>query len=498
MNESPDRLKDRLEAQSLQIERFLDRRQVPAQVAGGQVRSGWIDFDLRGRLSDSVDLLRGWAQDLAGSLDVPEIRLERRPDGLRLAVRRSQRRADDLLGLLAGAEGLPPATVVLGLDGEGQALLLNLADTEMGNLLLAGEARAGKTSLLRAMLLALALSNRQAEVQMGLVDVHPVQPKRGRGAERLLPLSYLPHLMFPLAESLAEAVETLNFMAEEVAFREEEALTRPLLVLAIDDVDRLLTRAGEAARRPLAQILADGPAAGVRVLMAASDPAAQALRPLLRANVPIRLVGRTADAAASRAASGILDSYAEYLQAPGEFLAVTHGAVIPFQPAFADNYDVHHVLRRLYRSEGPVLLAQPLNGSPDPDDEAAADDENRAVFNYDGQEVSLDEQEAAPAAEADEETAVPFDVGGRNGDSGGKRANGSGHFHPGVMLDQDEDLAMVGDDEAAPDGPTADGTAADAENEWVYEDVDDAEWLPADTWPEMDAKLRRRYRRGGS
>lgn len=355
-----ERMQHRLAVQSMQIERFLSQREVSSSVRGGTWRGRWVDFDLQSRLSDGVDRVRDWAQELAETLGVSEVKVQRQPGGLRVAVRRNSDHGVDLLEVLDGCGDVPAATALLGLGMDEKALLLNLGSDAVYNILVAGLDEAGKTSLLRSIALSLALTSKQSQLQLAVIDagLGPARPTRGLGS--LYPLNYLPHMLVPVATMLDDAADLLDFLTGEVAYREKQGLTRPVLALIVDDLDGLVAAGGEAVRRPLSELLQMGGRAGLRLIFSATNPTTPALHPLLRHNLPVRLVGKLRDADEARAVSGIQDSCAEYLRGQGDFLALAQGSVVPFQAAYLDDYDLHLVLQDLIRPRRPALLARPV------------------------------------------------------------------------------------------------------------------------------------------
>ena len=84
-------------------------------------------------------------------------------------------------------------------------ILLDLQAKESAHLLIAGDADAGKSTLLRALLMSLAMRQRQSNLQLMLVD--------GRGADGrgLAPLAELPHVIGPVVSDIPQVAETLSF-----------------------------------------------------------------------------------------------------------------------------------------------------------------------------------------------------------------------------------------------------------------------------------------------
>jgi DNA segregation ATPase FtsK/SpoIIIE-like protein len=363
MRKSNERLRHQLEVQAIQIEEFLDRHKVQAEVEGGMVRSRSISFDLNTQLAAGIEKLRGLGSELASTLGASEVSITEYDDRLRIDVQQPESHSVDLVDLLDALPENSAMTAVLGLDVEDRPVLLNLMAEDMNNILIAGGPESGKTALLRTFALSIALQNRQSQVQMAILDV----PSNNRGRSRkpnLYPLNYLPHVMFTVVESLREAAEALNFLVSEVEYRIEQEVSSPLLGLIIDDVDKLVEIGGMPIIEPLTYLLEEGVNAGLRIILGASSPNKGEIRQLLKHNVPVRLVGKVADSSTARALTGVPDSQAEYLMGQGDFIAVSNGMILPFQAAFLTEYDLHLILDNLHRQNQRVILAQPIEVRP--------------------------------------------------------------------------------------------------------------------------------------
>ena len=70
-----ERLRHQLELQSRQIERVFSTHQVSARVAGGQVETQSIRFDLQSHLEAGLHRLRSLKQDLLLALGVADVSL---------------------------------------------------------------------------------------------------------------------------------------------------------------------------------------------------------------------------------------------------------------------------------------------------------------------------------------------------------------------------------------------------------------------------------------
>jgi S-DNA-T family DNA segregation ATPase FtsK/SpoIIIE len=83
----------------------------------------------------------------------------------------------------------------------------------------------------------------------------------------------------------------------------------------------------------LTRIAQRGREAGIHLIGCTQKPSSKAIGSLLKANLPLRLVGRVLSAEDARMASGMPATGAEKLLGSGDFIAVAMGKVIRFQAA---------------------------------------------------------------------------------------------------------------------------------------------------------------------
>ena len=91
---------------------------------------------------------------------------------------------------------------------------------------------AGKTMLLRALALSLALGNKQSQLQLVVIDQLDSDGEAPEKGE-LYPLEFLPHLVTPLVKRLEDAVDALNFLVGEMNYRREQKITTPAIVVLV-------------------------------------------------------------------------------------------------------------------------------------------------------------------------------------------------------------------------------------------------------------------------
>jgi len=385
--EQDRRLRHRLEVQTSQIEKVFVHNEIAAEVNGGVVRSGAFRYEMKTHLRVGLDLLRIIKNDLITAMGVSDVRMKRENGRVRLSVGRSRPHAVDLLDLHAIAPAQEGVSVILGLDEEGRMILLNLADENLGNILVSGTSAAGKSGLLRTLAVSLALANRQSQVQMGIIAALSGHNGFIARPNLVQPLNFLPHVLFPVVSSMEDSVEVLQFLTDEVTFREETGLDWPLLVILIDNADVLMDGGDYAISSLLTRLATASPAAGIRLILSATHPDSGELGRILKHNVSLRITGRS-----TRYRDQRRPDDSTYLNGQGDFLAESYGTTIRFQAAFIDDYDLHMTLEELHRRQDIVLLAQSQgqeSGNGDPDEPGS---ERSFVVDSSNGEVTLDQE----------------------------------------------------------------------------------------------------------
>lgn len=258
-----------------------------------------------------------------------------------------------LFDLIESLPLLPPGVGVLGEDVEGEPFLVNLLLDEMAHILVTGEREIGKTALLRVLATSLALLSRQAELQLILIDTDLAGGNDPRGT--LQPVSYLPHNLTGIIVTIDDAISMLDFLVEETAYRVEQTINRPHIIVFIDHLFPLLVEGGPFVEEALQRLLGQGTEAGVHLVVATRLSEAPALAGLLEAPWPVRVV-RTP------ATGGYVHNGKD--PSRGEFLAKVGETDLPFQAALLDDYDLEICLEDLRRYRPPALIARPLPHHP--------------------------------------------------------------------------------------------------------------------------------------
>ncbi|MBN1484915.1 MAG: DNA translocase FtsK [Chloroflexia bacterium] len=339
-----------LDHQADRIEQLCQAHRVPVQVQGGVVTPRLVRFHLA--LSPRVSLKRldALQEDLALALNAPSARLSRSNGTLALEVPRPQPAGISLVRLQAMLPALPGDTALLGRDEEGTPLLLRLSAPEVTHLLIAGTTGSGKTALARSILASLALANDPDDLRLLLID-----PKgHGFGV-----FAGLPHLLAPPVRQESEALRRLEWLVQEMEWREGQRVRAPIVVVGVDEVADLVAqepRVGEL----LTRLAARGRESGLHLLLSTQKPTAEAIGSLLRSNLPCRLTGRVLSAQDAVVATGIKRSGAERLLGRGDFLLVSGGEALRFQAAYISAEEIGVMVEMFEQELVQAEAAHPL------------------------------------------------------------------------------------------------------------------------------------------
>ncbi|MCC6904220.1 MAG: DNA translocase FtsK [Anaerolineae bacterium] len=325
-----------LDYQADHLELLLASHRLDVAVVGVQVSPRWVRFLLEPGPGTKIGSIQNLAEELALVLGAPSVRVTRSGGALALEAPLNNPQPVYLLSLARDLPILPPVCGVLGLSLEGDIFTLPLMAPEVTHVLVAGATGCGKTELLRTILVSMALFNRQAHLQIALID-----PKK-RG---FAPLAGLPHLLAPVATTPDEAVTLLASLVAEMERRDSEnAPPTPRIVIAVDEVSDLLTTGGKEVERLLVRLAQRGREAGFHLLCSTQRPSADAIPGALKANLPARLIGKVASSQESLTASGLSGVNAETLVGNGDFIALIGGRVTRFQAAYTGPADIRQVV----------------------------------------------------------------------------------------------------------------------------------------------------------
>ncbi len=348
-----------LEMQADMIEAVLAKHKVTGRVNGGIVTPRFVRFELTTGLGTKVSKVAALAEEIALALGKREARIYRQDGSISVELPRNEAGPVRLLPLCSRLTTVPPFTAVLGLEGNGTPLLLRLTAPDVTHVLIAGTTGSGKTALARALLTSLAMHNRQGELQLILID-----PKE-RGFS---PLAVLPHVLGGIVAKPEAVIERLRWLVSEMERRDQTKTSRPILVVAIDELADLLQTGGREIEAILTRLSQRGREAGIHLVACTQKPTSALIGSAIKANFPIRLIGAVASKDEARYASGMTDSGAEKLQGKGDFLLICKGEQVRFQAAWLGPKDLTQICDGLHsgqrtsrRWEAPCeVAAQPV------------------------------------------------------------------------------------------------------------------------------------------
>jgi S-DNA-T family DNA segregation ATPase FtsK/SpoIIIE len=149
-----------------------------------------------------------------------------------------------------------------------------------------------------------------------------------------------------VAADPASARSLLEKLVAEMERRDRENVSSPRIIVAVDELYDLLTTGGKEVEIALVRIAQRGREAGLHLVAGVQKPSAAAIGGMLKANFPVRLVGKVGSAEDARTAAGISGTGAEKLLGRGDFIAVASGQVIRFQAAWLPARDWESVALR--------------------------------------------------------------------------------------------------------------------------------------------------------
>lgn len=347
---------NRWQLQLGQIEQVLQQKGVEAETALGAASLQSSRFRFRTQLAAGVSRLGEVAAGLKDALLISHAEVVARDGALEVELQPQADVAVPLLSLLEQLPEVPPATTVLGLSNQGQAIVVDVGDRRSPHMLVTGGPAAGKTALLRSTAVALALRNRQSAVQM--VAICPTDSDRGRHARQETswkPLNYLPHMLCDVAFRQTDIRDLLLFLVGELTYREEHRFGQPRIVVLIEQIESVMDRGGAEAASAIHTLLQRGEDAGIHLLASTRQQDLKAFGPQFLSGMPVRIHGRLSTEPGGGASPAGRDPDAHHLLGEGDFVIETAGRTGRFQAAFIDDYDLHLALTRLYAPRKRLL-----------------------------------------------------------------------------------------------------------------------------------------------
>lgn len=332
-------MRRKLEFQADRIEAVLHMHKVPARVTGGTVTHRWVRFQVLPGMGARISKIRRLNEELAAALDTSSCRIARRGAAIDVEIPRDDPEMVRLLPLCRqlNVDEVPPVTAVLGLGDDGAPLLIRLPSPDVAHVLVAGTTGSGKTVLLQTIILSLVVLNGPGQVRMVLLD-----PKGSAFAG----FEGAPHLSRPVIRGVEEGREALESVVRLMERRGELGGRGggPHVVVVIDELADVLMTGGQEIQRALTRLLQRGRGAGIHVVAATQKPTASVVGSLVKANFPVRLVGRVMSATDARVASGWSGTGAERLEGRGDFVAVAEGRLTRFQAAYVEAGEIREAV----------------------------------------------------------------------------------------------------------------------------------------------------------
>lgn len=392
------RLPHQLKLQSHQIEKTFSDHNMDTQVFGGGVSKQTIRFDLSEQLEAGKEMLSGIKKELLSMFGVSSIQFNRVNGNLQLQIERQDDSPVPLVDLISSLQEIPPRTAILGLDDERHPLLHEFSTNDLSHILVQGESGAGKSSFLRTIAVSLAMMNKQSQLQLVTISLNPE-------VENVLkPLDYLPHMLEPNIETFTDCQDLLLFLEDEMQYRLNQGSTTPTIVTLIDDVEYLFKY--PKIVNQLQNLLQNGPTAGLHFVLAHGNLSDYPFPEMLKANMPLRIVGRVSSEEQARHVTGLIDSQANLLEGKGDFLTFVGETVDYFHGAYLNDYELHLIIDRLHRNRPRPILAQPFSVTAGSAYEAPPEfqaTDNIVDFSIVGHAFSIDKM---PSEDADDLNVV--------------------------------------------------------------------------------------------
>jgi S-DNA-T family DNA segregation ATPase FtsK/SpoIIIE len=241
--------------------------------------------------------------------------------------------------------------VVIGKDGRGQDIELNLSD--LPHLLIAGMVKSGKSVLIHHILSTLIPQHGPDRLRLILFDPRHIELDVYNG---------LPHLLTPVITDAPKTVKALNWLNKEVERRylilkaesvgsieehhvkldkvlseETEEIDKevmPYILVVIDELSDAMRTYPREIESSITRIGQMGSRVGIHLLLATSNVGAKVLTSTIKMNIPARIALQVTSEIETRAALGAIG--AEKLRGLGEALYVTRDMTKPTRLSVPD------------------------------------------------------------------------------------------------------------------------------------------------------------------
>jgi S-DNA-T family DNA segregation ATPase FtsK/SpoIIIE len=308
------------------IEAVLRERHASATVVGGRVLPGFVEMLLRPDAGTKVSQVKALQADIALAVGSNNVRIAQSGNSLSIQIGRERRQPVHLSRLMEQMANLPTYSAVLGLAEDGAPLVARLPSPDVTHVLIAGTTGSGKTSLAQTFMHSLCQQHRPHE--LGVVVIDPKYRQEDAFARAISR-----HLLLPPARTPVDASTVLARVTDVMEARSGQTNAMPRVVVYIDELTDLCMTGGPDIVDRIARIAQRGREPGIHLLLCTQKPSVKAIGSLLKANLPLRLIGRVMSAEDSRNAAGVAGVGAEKLGGSGDFIAVYAGRAIRFQAA---------------------------------------------------------------------------------------------------------------------------------------------------------------------
>lgn len=324
----------KLNATADRIEMALRDGRAPARVVGGKIMPNFVEMLLELDPGTKVSQIRSRIPDIALAVGNPNVRLTQIGERLALQIARLTREPVYMSKLMPAITPECGFSALLGLAEDGAPLLAKLNAPEVSHVLVAGATGSGKTLLAQSMILSLCQRYRAHKFGLIMLD-----PKRRDGSA--FEAAIARHLVLPIARTIEEVTAALHracqLMDERVIGARGRAYEPdPRIVIYADELGDLCQTGGQTVIDLFSRIAMRGRECGLHLLVCTQKPSSRSIGPLLKTNLPLRLVGRMTSAEDARLAAGRAGCGAEKLSGSGDFVAVTADKLIRFQAALPD------------------------------------------------------------------------------------------------------------------------------------------------------------------
>jgi S-DNA-T family DNA segregation ATPase FtsK/SpoIIIE len=288
--------------------------------------------------------------------------------------------------------------VVIGTNISGAPYVADIS--KMPHMLIAGQTGSGKSVCINSIICSLLMTKKPEELRLIMVDPKMVELSVYNG---------IPHLLSPVVTETKEAVKALHWGVREMERRykllakvaarnidsfnarcedgklkdqlsEEDNKALPFIVIIVDELADLMTRASRDVETLVQRIAQLARAVGIHLIVATQRPSVDIITGPIKANLTSRIAFRTIQSNDSRT---ILDHIgAEKLLGLGDMLFLRSGApqIERFHGSFISEEDVDRVVTEARKQEvniDKIESFKDIEGGDDEGDEGSVTDGSR-------------------------------------------------------------------------------------------------------------------------